>query len=355
MPASPLPPPSAPFLCFCACFFLFFLFFLVFFGFFPLRPIFSAVPLFPALRALGVGALLVPAPPPSLSLFVCFLFPCGVCAVCCPPPPSPRAAPPRVLPCLASCCVAPRSVVGWFVWFVVFGGVFLCHVVLVSCYVVLCRAVLLVLSLEVSPGRCFPLFLLVSCGALLCRAVLCGALSCVVPSRIVVWCVVLCVVLVHCLAWSLGPLRCVGFSFPVCQPPLLLPHLAVAWSPVVARCGLLSWGAVLFCCAACRVVRCCLRRFVLAVPRCFVRAGWCRVLLPVVAGCLLLGLVAHCCFPLACFVAGAPAWPCGLLPCCVLWFVVAPRLPVLCTLFCGAVLPVVPLCGALLSVLLCWW
>ena len=86
---------------------------------------------------------------------------------------------------------------------------------------------------------------------------------------------------------------------------------------------------------------------------------WCRVLLRVVAGCPLLGLVPHCCFPLGCFIAGAPAWPRGLLPCSVLWFVVASRSPVLCPVFCGAVLPcaALPWCPAVhfafLVVLVC--
>ena len=174
-----------------------------------------------------------------------------------------------------------------------------------------------------------------------------GALSCVVPSRIVVWCVVLCVVLVPVSPGRRA--RRVVWGFPVLPsppPPVLLPPVAVAWSPCRGPllCSVLGCGAVLFCCSACRVVCCCLRRFVLVVPRCFVCAGWCRVLLPVVAGCSLLGLAALCCFLLACFVAGALAWPRGLLPCCVLWFVVAPRPPVLCPAFCGVVLP----CGAAL-------
>ena len=95
---------------------------------------------------------------------------------------------------------------------------------------------------------------------------------------------------------------------------------------------------MLICCAACRAVCCCLRGVLLMVPWWFVRAGWCCVLLPVVAGCSFLGLVARCGFPLVCLVVGAPAWPRGLLPCCVLWFVVVPCSPVLCPLFCGAVL-----------------
>ena len=91
------------------------------------------------------------------------------------------------------------------------------------------------------------------------------------------------------------------------------------------------------------------------MPCCFVCAGWCYVLLPVVAGWSLLGLVPCCCFLLACVVAGAPAWARGLLPCCVLWFVVVPRTPVLCPVFRGPVL----LCGAVLwrpaVLFLCLW
>ena len=179
-------------------------------------------------------------------------------------------------------------------------------------------------------------------------------------------------------------------------------------------------------CAACRGCR--LRRFLLVPPCCFVRTGWCCLLLPVVAECSLLGLagsvlpcgallyvllcsvvgvpvccsllpsvvrgaflwsvfcapvvcprlfvagsgcllavlfrsrwlvlcvVACCCrlfvagsgylllFSSACVVLVAPAWPLGLLPCCVLWFVVVSCSPVLCPVFWGAVLP----CGAVL-------
>ena len=85
---------------------------------------------------------------------------------------------------------------------------------------------------------------------------------------------------------------------------------------------------------------CSLRCFLLVLPCCFVRAGWCCVLLPVVAAYWLLGLVARCCF----LLAGAPAWPRG---CSV-------RLRAVLSL-CSVALccRVVPCCGALLSVLLC--
>ena len=66
-----------------------------------------------------------------------------------------------------------------------------------------------------------------------------------------------------------------------------------------------------------------------------------------------MGLVVRCCLLVACFVAGVPAWPCGLLLCCSLWFVVVPCSLVLCPvlLCCRVVL----CCGVLQSVLLCWW
>ena len=127
---------------------------------------------------------------------------------------------------------------------------------------------------------------------------------------------------------------------PWCCPLLPLPG-PLSWPVVVFSSRLWCHVALV---AVCRAVWCCLRRVLLVVPCCFVRAGWCCVLLPVVAACSLLGLVAFCCFPLVCVVAVAPAWPRGLPPCCVLWFVVVPRSPVVCPVFCCAVLP----CGAVL-------
>ena len=144
---------------------------------------------------------------------------------------------------------------------------------------------------------------------------------------------VLVCVAVACFCWA-GFLR--RAAAPCCR--CLVPCRGL-W-----LCSVLGCGAAFFWCAACRAVCCCLRRVFLVVLCCFVRAGWCCVLLPVVAGCWLLGLVARCCFPVACVVVGAPTWPRGLLPCCVLWFVAVPRSPVLCPVFCGAVL----LCGAVL-------
>ena len=180
-------------------------------------------------------------------------------------------------------------------------------------------------------------------------------LCCLLGCGVVSWCAVFSGHLVRCLV--LRYVGCVGLSCPAALPlllSLLLSFLLLPGPlsrPVVV--SVLVCGAVLFCCAVYRVLRCCLRRFLLVVLRCLVRAGWCRVLLPVVSGCSLLRLVARCRFPVACLVTGVPVWPRGLLPCCVLWFVVVPCSPVLCpvVLCCRVVL----CCGSLLSVLLCWW
>ena len=191
-------------------------------------------------------------------------------------------------------------------------------------------------------------FLLVSCGALSCRAVLCGVLSCVAPPRVVVPCAVL----VRGVVWSSGPRR----GFPAPPPPSCCPLGAVARPPCCGPLFVFCPGVRCFVFLLCRLPRGgrCLRRFVLVVPYCCVCAGWCCVPLPVVAGCVLLGVVVCCSSPLACFVGGAPAWPRGLLPCCVLRCVV--RSALLCFVLCSVVLScrVVPCRSALLSVLLRW-
>ena len=179
----------------------------------------------------------VAASPSALSPSLCFFFftPCDMCAVCSPPPPG--GAPPRVF--AVSCVVLCVATVCCGLVCVVRGAV-RCFSVLPGADVVLCDVLLCCVVGFVAgglPWALLPSVLLVSCGALLCRAVLCGALSCVVPSRVVVWCVALCIVLVRCVALSSGPLRCVGISCP--PPPLLLPPVAVAWSPVVACCCVL--------------------------------------------------------------------------------------------------------------------
>ena len=192
-------------------------------------------------------------------------------------------------------------------------------------------------------GVCWCVLLWASCpregrfALALCRWVLpgCACSVCAVACRVaLLWCVLCfaqCCVACLCLAWILllDAAPCCRCLVPCCGPWL---------------CFALGYGAALLWCAACRAVCCRLFRVLLPVPCCFVHAGLCCVLLPVVAGCSLLGPVACCCFPLARVVAGAPAWPRGLVTCCVLWFVLVPRSPVLCSVFCGAVLP----CGAVL-------
>ena len=324
-------------------------------------------------------------PPPALSLFVCFGFflfwrssfvlvpaalgglgfcsaclgfffllcvrPCVWCVRCvlrlCPPPPPLRRL-------LVSCCVL--CLVVWFrglLWaglcdswcFAVFFGAVWCWCCAVWCVVMLCCwfcrwrspvgvVFLFFVGVVRCPGEpcCFSPCFVVCGGVARCCAVCCAVCCPGGQSCLVVGAAAMCGVFLPCPP-------------PPPPPPAAAPCrrcLVPCRCPLL--CSVLGCGAVLFCCAACRVVWCCLRHFVLVVPCCFVRAGWCPVLLPVVAGCSFLGLVARCCSPLACFAAGAPAWPRGLLPHCVLWFVVAPRSPVLCPVFCGAVLP----CGAVL-------
>ena len=346
-------------------------------------PLVWTVPLFPALGALGLGALWLPAPPPrrlSHSLFVfllrsCFfLVPatlgalglcaawlgffsssvcglaCGVCTECwgCTPPPPPG----RLLLdfCCVSCLVVWCRGLLWAVlcgsWcFAVFFGAVWCWCRAVWCVAVLCcwfcrwRSPL---------GATSPFFV----GVVRCPVVPCCFVRCFVVCRAVPRCYVVC-----CAVCCPGARCClVDGSAALCGVFLHSPPPAAA---PCCRCLVPCRGplcsAVLLCCAACRAVLCCSRRFLLMVLCCFVRTGWCCVLLPVVAACSLLDLVARCRFLLACFVAVAPAWPRGWLPCCVLWSVLVPRS--LCCVLCSVVLcsRVVLCSGALLSVLLCWW
>ena len=107
---------------------------------------------------------------------------------------------------------------------------------------------------------------------------------------------------------------------------------------------------MLLCFAACRAVCCCPPRFLLVVVCCFVRAGWCCVLWPVIAGCLWLGLVARCCALSRVLLPGRMA--CCPAVCCGMLWCPAP----LCCVLRSVVLScrVVPCCGALLCVLHCW-
>ena len=178
-------------------------------------------------------------------------------------------------------------------------------------------------------------------------------LCCVVGCSLVV--PVLCVLLpvlrrchgVFCVLSGAVWHACVGLgSFPV-----LLPPVAVAWSPVEARGGFPSWGAVLRCSGgrlSCDVVlsASCLaggavlfrsRRLVLCIVAC-----GCRLF---VAGsaCLLFFSAGVCCPGCSCLAAWLAALLCAVvccdapLPCgvsCVLWCFVA--------VWCRAVPPCCP-------------
>ena len=165
------------------------------------------------------------------------------------------------------------------------------------------------------------------CGGALCRPVWSAALSCPVL---------------------------VLFALPAVPPP---PFCACVRACCCCLVWLhaLFWSAVPSCSAALTVLRCagvCVV-YCYVVLCCLFSAGWCRVLLPVLTGSLLLGPAACCCLVVVCSAAAVPASLRCLLPRCLLWFVVVPCLLVLCPVvlcFC-----VVLCCGALLSVLLCCW
>ena len=241
--------------------------------------------------------------PSSFSLCGCA---CGVCAVC-------RGCRPRrsllVLPCCfvraGPCRVVLPVVAGW------------------SPLGLVCR-------LLFSAGVLWRGW---SCLAAWLAALLCALGCCAVPLPCAVSCVLwLCVAVWRCAVVPCCPFCFVLWSVWRCVAPWRRPWCVVR---------VFGWCSVSQLCAP----GCSLLRLVACLPCCFVQPRWCCVLLPVVAGCLLLSLVACCCFPLVCVVSTAPAWPCGLLPCCVLWFVVVPCSPALCPVFCGAVLP----CGTVLS------
>ena len=356
------PPPSPP---------LFYFPFLFFFR----RPLVSGFPLIPALGALGLCALWLPAPPPPLSLSLClfwcffwcscfFLVPAalGFCTACrgfffllcvrpcvwcvscvlglCPPPPPPsggcsRFAVSCFLLCGAATCSGLACVFHGCFSVPCGAGVVLCGVL--SCCVVGFVAVGL-------PWALSPPFLLVSCGALLCRAILCGALSCVVRSRVVVQYVVLCAVLVCGVVWWSGPLR--GFFCPACPPsccPLVPLPGPLSW-PLVC---VLSWGAVL-CCSVCRLP-CGVLLFAsfLALGAQLLRSRWlepcvaaCRCWVSVAGSCcpLLFSFGVLCC-PCSCLAAWLAALLCAVVCCgvplpfavyCVLWRPVVPCCPFCC-------------------------
>ena len=163
-----------------------------------------------------------------------------------------------------------------------------------------------------------------------------GVLVCVAVSLGAPW---LCPFCVCCCLSHCGVVVCFVFCLVLCGVPVLGLFLSPRCCPLLLSRGPLLWPVVVFSPGVRPLVRC-----AAVVPCCVFRAGLCRMVLPVIVGCLLLSLVACRRFPLACVVAGAPAWPRGLLPCCVLWFVVVSRSLVRCPVFCGALLP----CGAVL-------
>ena len=281
---------------------------------------------------------------------------CVVCALC------TGAVPPRALGGSSWWFAVSRVLLcGATVWCGVFDmgrGVFLCCAVLVCCRIcrwpspvgVGCAVSVGVVQCPAVPCcfvRCFLLF-----GAVgLCCVLCCFLLGCVLSlCALLSGCLVRCAVL-----WCVRPVRlsCSAPPPPCCCPCFPACCCCLVSCPGPLLCPVLACGAVLFCCAGCRALFCCLRRFLLCgapVPRL-------RWLVPCdvacCSWCLLFGLVVSCGLLVACFFPGLPVWRCGLLPCCVLWFVVVPCSPVPCSVV--LCFRVVLWCDALLSVLLCWW
>ena len=283
----------------------------------------------------GGGAVLIalPRPPPgclwcpALSVVVrCVLWCCGLwCFVC-----------------FAWCFVA---------WLCCAGSC--CAVLVVLCWHVLLCSLLVFFALFPAFPLCSGPFLSVRCSAVVRLAdrhsvlVLASfALCCLVLCRAVVCLLVLCCVVcfVAVLGSHLASSAAVGLLCSVCPwARCCVVLLCCLWSP---RCRSLrhvsgrlpSRGAscVVLCGCVCVVDLCA----VLSRPS---GAGWCCVLLPVVFGCLLLGLAALCCLLAA---PGVVFRPCLAAWLAALWFVVVcfgALLP--CVVFSGAVLS----CGGVLS------
>ena len=211
--------------------------------------------------------------------------------------------------------------------------------------------------------------ILLSAGRLPCRALLFCAVSRWVWCRRVLWCFLWCSVVSWCAVWSCplvccAVLRCVGgVGSPCSAPPpavaLVIGPVTFAWSPLVARCCALSWGAVLCCsavppvvrCAVVTVVSCCvvLSTLVCARPcRVVARCLWVFVAW---SGWLLLSFGCVRCRLCPCLAASPAALLCAVV--CG-----GARFP--CAVSCGAVFrfgavlwcPAV--CFALLLVLICF-
>ena len=187
----------------------------------------------------------------------------------------------------------------------------------------------------------------------------CLRLRCVVGCSLAVpaLCVLLPVVLQCCGVFCVLPgavwRACVGLR----SCSVLLPPVAVASSPVVTRGCVLSWVAVLRCSGVPPVVR--------SAAVCVASCWWCRVVSFALAGavCCCLRLPAVRCWVwlpavVLCWRVLSRVLLPGRVACCpavccrFLWCP-AP----LCCVLCSVVLccRVVPCCGALLSLFLCWW
>ena len=255
-----------------------------------------------------------PPPAPSLRSFVLLLALPSALALCGPPPPLslpffsllPLCPPPlsRLF-----CCFRP-----WV------PGTFSPPAPLLLCVWPCVWCVRCVLGLVPPSGgcSCFAVSRVLLCGAAVCCGlfcvvrgvlrcfsvpwgvvvVLCGVLSCRVvgfgagglpwalfpppfffPRRAVSYCAVLCCAVccpgARCCP-VIGSAALCGVFLPPPPPSCCCPLLPLP-GPCCGSfwCSVLGCGAVLVCCAACRVVCCCLRRFLLVLPCCFVRAGWC--------------------------------------------------------------------------------
>ena len=222
--------------------------------------------------------------------------------------------------CLGVCCLAwLSSVVSWWVLVSCFGG-----------------------AVPVWP-RCSPPCGLVWCVLVFCCPVLCSVALC---CRVVV-AVELCSLFASLPAPRCPPPPPFGFFFP--------PHFLFVFFFLLFRCSLI------FCrlCGAgpvsvSRAVGCagvCFGGAVPVVALCAVLArpsgvGWCCVVLPVVFGCLLLGLAVLCGLLVGLGVVFRWCRPCLAAWLAALWFgVVCHGVLLPCVVFCGAVLS----CGGVLS------
>ena len=283
-------------------------------------------------------------PPPYAALLVV----CALRAGAVPPPPW-RLLVFGCVSCLVLWCLGLLWAVLCGLWrFAVFFGAWWCWCRAVWCLVVpycavfcrawcrralLCGVLCCVLLLAVSCGCCFPLFCW--CRPLPCCAVLCCAVFCHAWCRRVLLSGVLRCVLSWCAVLSGRRVRCVVWGFPAFPPP----SAAVAWSLVVARCCVLSWGAVPYWSVVPTVVRCA----AVCVVSC-----WCRP----VASFALAGAVC-CCL----WLLGVRCWvwlPAVVVRWCALARVVLPRRvarrPAVCF---GSLWRAAPLCYVLCSVALC--